>query len=475
MRLSFISFVAAAFACAIFPSCDDTVTEAGSTLVEDEIQIINDSTFTVAATSDPNNSVRCHTILQLLGRLSAEGYGEFSSDIVCQYMPAASIDTLGVTIDDIDSVKLLLTMYKGGFVGDSVAPMGLTVYPLTKQLPSILASSFDPKDYYDPSSPIASTAYSAVINGYDDVTGTDSEGSVYKHILVDLPIEIGRKLYQLYVDSPETLATPQAFAKWFPGLYIANSFGSGRVTRISGNAINVYYHGTYHIDDEDNPRDTVVSHIGSYMAVTPEVLTNNNISYSMAPSLNTMVRNGESILVGPLGYDVEFTFPTREILKRYQAQAGDLAIVNSLSFQLPASEISNNYGINPPPYILMVKKSEKSKFFSALNVNDNLSSFYATYDSTTGCYYFSSMLNYINEIIKKGYVEAEDEEFVICPVNVSYYASSSSSSSYYSYYYGYSTSSTTISSISAYVTEPVMAKLDFDKAKIIFSFSKQTL
>lgn len=199
------------------------------------------------------------------------------------------------------------------------------------------------------------------------------------------------------------------------------------------------------------------------------------MAYKMSPKLKALADEGESILVGPLGYDVEFKFPAREIFKRYKEQAGELAIVNSLSFSIPATAIENDYDIAPPPYILMVKKSEKEKFFSALNVNDNLSSFYASYNSTTGTYNFSSMLNYINDIIKKGEVTAEDEEFVICPVNISYYPSSSSSNYYSYYYYGYSTTTNTISSISPYVTEPVMVKLDFDNAEIDFTFTRQTL
>lgn len=453
-------------------SCDDTTTQAGSSLVEDEIEIVEDSSFLVEGTSQSNNSVRSRTVLQLLGRLSAEGYGEFSSDIVCQYMSSANVDTFNTDAQCIDSVKLLLTMYKGGFVGDSIIPMGVTVHRLTRQLPTVLYSDFDPDGYYDPT-PYATASYSAVIEG-SEYSGTDSEGSQYKHIAVDLPRQFGVDLYNLYKTSPETLSSPQAFAQWFPGFYITTSFGSGRVTRISDNSIQVYYHSTYRIEDDENPRDTVINHVGSYLAVTPEVYTNNNIKYSMSQNLVDIANSGKSILVGPLGYDVEFKFPAKEILRRYQEQAGELAIVNSLTFSIPASEITNDYGITPPPYILMVKKSEKEKFFSTLGVNDNMSSFYATYDATNGKYNFSSMLNYINDIIKKGTVTPEDEEFVICPVNVSYYTSSSSS--YYSYYYyGYASSSTTVSSITPYVTEPVMVELDFDNADIDFTFTKQTL
>lgn len=454
-------------------SCEDSVSQAGSSLVEDEVEIIEDSSFKVAGASDPNNSVRSRTVLQLLGRLSAQGYGDFSSDIVCQYMPAANIDTTNTKASYVDSVKLLLTMYKGGFAGDSVIPMGVSVHRLIKQLPTDMYSDFDPTGYYE-AEPMGTASYSALLDG-SPYTGTDSEGSQYKHIAVDLPREFGVDLFNRYVQNPETFASPQAFAQWFPGLYITTSFGSGRVVRISSNSIQVYYHSVYKINDTENPRDTTINYIGSYLGVTPEVYTNNNITYKMSPQLKALADNGESILVGPLGYDVEFKFPAREIFDRYKEQAGELAIVNSLSFSIPASEIENDYGIAPPPYILMVKKSEKDKFFSTLSVNDNISSFYAAYNSTTGKYTFSSMLNYINGIIKKGEVTAEDEEFVICPVNISYYPSSSSSSYYSYYYYGYSTTTNTISSISPYVTEPVMVRLDFDNAEIDFTFTKQTL
>lgn len=456
-------------------SCEDSTTQAGSSLVEDEVEIVYDSSFSTTGVSDPVTSVHSRTILQLLGRLNAEGYGEFSSDIVCQYMPAANVDTTNTTANDVDSVKLLLLMYKGGFAGDSVVPMGLSVYPLTQQLPTDMESNFNPAGMYDPN-PIGSVSYSALLDGSPD-RGVDSEGSVYKQIVVDLPRQIGIDLYNLYKRSPQTLSSPKEFAKWFPGLYITTSFGSGRVTRISNNSIQVYYHSTHRIGEgTDNPRDTIIKHVGAYMAVTPEVYTNNNISYKMSPKLSSLANSGKSILVGPLGYDVEFKFPAREILKKYKEQTGELAIVNSLSFSIPAVEIENDYGIAPPPYILMVKKSQKEKFFSALSVNDNMSSFYATYDSNSKKYDFSSMLNYINDIIKRGEVTADDEEFVICPVNVSYYPSASSSDYYSYYYYGYSTASTArISSISPYVTEPVMVQLDFENAKIDFSFSKQTI
>lgn len=453
-------------------SCEDSST-AGGSLVQDEVEIVMDSAFSVDGRPVTNDLVQSRTILQLLGSIEAEGYGLLSSDIVCQYMPASNIDTFGVKAEYIDSVRLEMCMYKDAFAGDSTVPMGLTVYMLDKQLPSPIYSNFDPTGYYDPSKPVGSVTYSALLDGSPELA-KDDNGNLYKSINVKLPRQLGVDLYNVFLNSPQTLQTPQAFAKWFPGLYIANSFGSGRVTRINNNYINVYYHSVHKINDDKNPRDTTLYHVSSYMAVTPEVITNNNIHFEMSDALEDRADDGETILVGPTGYDVEFTFPTREILQRYQSQSGPLAVVNALNFTIPAKDISNDYGLKPPPYILMVKKSQKDKFFASTQINDNMSSFYAAYNSSTKSYTFSSMRNYIIDIINKGNVTADDEEFVICPVQVSFYTNSNSNY-YYGYYYGYgSSTSTQVSTITPYVTEPVMTILDLKHAKIDFTFSKQT-
>lgn len=453
-----------------FTSCEDSVSTAGGSLVQDEVEIIIDENFSVSGRSVSNSLVQSRTVLQLLGNIDAKGYGSLKSDIVCQYMPAASLVTDGVTSETIDSVKLVLAMFKDGFAGDSVVPMGLSVYELNRTLPSPIYSDFDPEDYYDPADKIGSTVYSALIDGSKEV-GVDNSGSVFKEIRVKLPREFGVKLFECYKSSPQIFSDPQAFAQWFPGLYIANSFGSGRVTRVISNIINVYYHSVKPIPD--TTRDTVIPAVGSYLAVTPEIITNNNISYSMAPSLSDEVAAGKTLLVAPLGYDVEFTFPASEILRRYKAQGGNMSVINSLTFSLPAKTIENNYGLTPPPYILMVKKKDKEKFFTGRQVNDNVSSFYASYNTATKSYDFGSMRDYILDIVKKGEASAEDEEFVICPAMVSFYVNSSSD--YYSYYYGYNSQSTQVSSITPYISEPVMAELDFSKAVIRFTFSKQTL
>lgn len=463
-------FAAGLLALSAMASCDENSSSAGSSLVEDEVKIVIDTAFTVSGRAVMNDLVQSRTVLQLLGRIDAEGYGSLSSDIVCQYMPSAYVDTIGVKPEYIDSVKLVLTMFKDGFAGDSIVPMGVSVYPLKRQLTSPIYSNFNPADYYDPSEMIGSTTYSGLIDGAE---GVASDGTnIYKDIFVRLPREIGVKLLDRFKTNPQTFATPQAFAEWFPGLYITNSFGSGRVTRVVSNMINVYFRSVQPIPDTNPQRDTVLHGTGTYMAVTPEIITNNNIAYKMSDKLSQRASRGESVIVGPVGYDVEFTFPAREIISRYKAQSGALSVINSLSLSLPVKEIDNDYGLMPPPYVLLVKKKDKAKFFSGTQINDNISSFYAAYDASAKRYVFSSMRDYIVDVMKKESITPEDEEFVVCPALVSFAVNSGSN--YYPYYFGQTTSNK-VSSITPYVTEPVMGILDFDKAKISFTFSKQTV
>lgn len=451
-------------------SCEEGSSTAGGSLVQDEVEIIIDTAFAVSGRSVANELVQSRTVLQLLGKIDARGYGSLSSDIVCQYMPSAYVDTVGVKPDYIDSVKLLLTMFKDGFAGDSIVPMGVAVYPLTKQLTSPIYSDFNPEGFYDSSRLLGSATYSGLIDGAAGV-GADNSGNIYKDINIDLPKEIGLGLYEQFKTNQSIFATPQAFAEWFPGLYITNSFGSGRVTRIVSNMINVYYHSVQNIPNTE--RDTTLYAVGTYMAVTPEIISNNNLTYKMSESLADKASAGETLLVGPVGYDVEFTFPAREIIRRYKEQSNQLSVVNALSLSIPVENIENDYGLNPPPYILMVKKKDKVKFFGGTQINDDISSFYASYDSTNKRYTISSMRNYIMDLMDKDEVTAEDEEFVICPALVSFFVNSSSN--YYQYYYGYNTTSSQVSSITPYITEPVMGKLNFSKAKIAFTFTKQTL
>lgn len=436
-------------------ACEES-SSIGESILQDEVEIVIDSTFTVTGTSLLNTRVQSRTTRQMLGLIDAKGYGRLESDIVTQFMPSAHLDTAGVTVDDIDSIKLEMKIYNGNYTGDSIVPMGLKVYKLNKQLPSPIYSDFDPASYYSKSDLVASTVYTASALGQPDSVANLS----YRLISVALPLQMGRDFFSRYKSNPETFNSPEAFAQWFPGFYIANTYGSGRVMDFTSTNMRMYYHK----NTKYNDRDTTYYYDMSYFSVTPEVVSNNNIRFDMSNELKARAQNGETLIVAPTGMDVEITFPGKEIAEKYRADKNSVSVINSLTFEIPAEAIANDYGIDPPTRLLMVLSSEKEDFFRDSKINDNKTSFLATYDKTSGKYSFSGMRNYILSLLEKSQIEDKDVKFTITPVNVT----TETSGNYYQ-------SSEYVTGIDPYVNKPAMVKLLLDKAKIKFTYSRQSI
>lgn len=437
-------------------SCGNT-SSVGTSLLTDEVQIIMDSSFTVTGSSTPNAEVQSRTTTQLLGLIDAKEYGNFSSEFVTQFMPAAQIDTTGIPVDNIDSLKLIMAVPNGAVVGDSVVPMGLEVYLLDKELPNPIYSDFDAEGYYDPSQPIASTIYNVSAIGESDSVSALS----YRYIYVTLPRTLGRELYQAYLENPSSYLTPKAFVNIFKGLYVRNSFGSGRVARINSSLMRLYWH-TDTVSSQGT--DSIIPGYGNYYAVTPEIITNNIIDFEMAPSLQSMIDQGRTIIAAPTGSDAIINFPAQDIIDVYRSGSGPIAMVNDLTMSVPAKLIANEYGINPPPYLLLVLKSEKTAFFMNNNLPDNETSFFAAYNEETGSYDFTGMRDYALWLLAKNNITADDYTFILTPVTLNYGTNNSG-------YYG---SSSYLESVAPYVLEPAMTELDLEKVKIIFTYSKQS-
>lgn len=464
MKLRYILSALVIAITAGFYSCDDNVTTLGSSLLYSDVEVVIDSSFTISGFPVTNNDIQSRTITQILGSLSAKEYGDFSSDFVTQFMPAMNLDTVGVGINDIDSAKLFMFYTPGNFTGDSIVPMGFKVYPLKKQITSPIYSDFDPSEYYDTND--CWTPESQIYTGnalYNDSINALS----YRSVNVKLPLEFAKSFFNEYLENPQTFATPQAFAKFFPGLYIKNSFGSGRVINFTECRINLYYKRLQKVTVDSVERDSIFNVTSSYMAVTPEVVTNNIIKMELSQQLKNRVEvDKEPIIVAPASYDVELIFPTEDIIKKYRSTSGDLAVLNTLSMSIPVETIENSYNINPPKYVLLVLKKDKAKFFANNEINDDKTSFLATYNQTTKSYEFSGMRSYILDALAKEELTSEDYTFTLTPVNVQ---TEESQSSYY--YQG----QVYVSAITPYIAGPAMCKLDLPNTKITLTFSKQII
>jgi len=447
-----------AVAVALAVACNES-SSIGNSLSEENITIVVDSNFTVTGVTVPNPVVQSRTLSQLIGSLDAKGYGSFRSDFVGQFMPSLSLDTVDVQVENIDSVKLFMQMERGNFVGDSLVPMGIDVYRLTRDLPYPICSDFNPDDYYDHSTKFTSGVYIASTRNEPD---SIKELSVV-YVAMPLPLSFAHEIFDAYHKNPSSFANPDVFTRdVFKGIYVRSSYGAGRVSDFTTTSIRLYYHKQVY--NTDSARYETKNYYGDYLAVTPEVVVNNNIRYDIAPELKAMADNGDNVLAAPAGYEVELKFPAKAIVDSYNKYQSRLRVVNTLSMKIPVEIIENDYDIAPPPYVLMVLKSKKNEFFEKNSLSDNVTSFYAAYDETDKSYTFSSMRSYLLDLLSKDEITEDDYTFVITPVQVNKEAAASSNS-----YYG--STNYVVSSIVPYVSKPAMGKILLDKAKITLTFS----
>ncbi|MDE5756970.1 MAG: DUF4270 domain-containing protein, partial [Allobaculum sp.] len=360
----------------------------------------------------------------LLGRINVPEYGDLNCSFVSRLMCTTSIDIPdSIGIQQVDSMKLILIVPRGALTGDSLAPQQLKVYRLTKSLPNDIDNRFDPTGYYDPSNPLGSRSFTLSALGMSD--------SLYRtrsFVSIEIPMskEMAVETVKAY-RNPETkpiFGWPQTFEKYFHGIYVEPSFGRGCVANISDAFFTIYY-SYKKTESTTNTDGTVTSTTKTEVGVTgvfgssPIVLNSNNVSYRPSEYLTSLVADNNAVITTPGGFRVNLRFPGKELVDIYRESQSKLAVVSDLTFSIPAEEISNDYGLVPPPYLIMVKTSKLKEFLASNSLPDNKDSFYAAYKAGTKKYTFESMRNYILDLIQNG-IKEEDLDFSIIPANLEF-------------------------------------------------------
>lgn len=443
---------------AVATGCDEN--NIGSSITDVNTHLIVDSTFTITGESLANPEVRSRTVTQLIGKIQATEYGSLQSDIVTEFMPTAVLDTTGVSVNDIDSVKLHFLSPMGHYTGDSITPMQVSVYKLNKKLPYPIYSNFNPEGYYSKDDLIGRETYAMTMLGQKDTLYTYDNNFnqvFYRAIDITLPLQFGKDLFNKYLTNPEIFSDPELFTQYFPGIYATTTYGNGRVTHIASTQIDLYY--KKHTKTEQD-KDTVIRKVGQYFGVSPEVVTNNNIRLVPSESLKESVKNGDIIIQAPTGYEARIKFPTRKVVDKYkELSLKGLTVLNNVEFNIPATEIKNDKKIKVPQYLLLIRESEKEEFFEKNKTADNINSFYAEYDKKTKSYKFI-MREFIKELITKEVEVADkDENLLLIPVDV-HVESAQGQQNF-------------VVAITPQLSAPAMVKINAEDAKIIATFSKK--
>lgn len=467
--------IAAALSGVVMPlalgSCTDDAGNAGAGLIRGEVVIDIDSSFVAKGKSVPAPVFDSKNRTLLLGHINVPEYGDLDCSFVSRLMPGSDIDIPdSITTEQISGLRLKFQMANGAFTGDSLAPQKIEVYRLTKQLPEDIDNTFDPEGYYDPT-PIGTRNYTASAIGMPDNVYNKS----FRSINIDLPLESARRVYNQYRTNPGIFQWPDLLAKEFPGVFARNTFGKGLVIDVGNTEFSLYYQYTTKvskvIDGVAVTVDSLRTDSTTVFTISPEVLSSNNMRLRTSESLKQRVADGEAVIQSPGGYNVEMKFPAREIVERYKSSDYNLAVVNNLTFQLPIRQIQNDYGIRPPIYLLMIKTSKMQEFFAENKVpqgyvgeETDTDAFWAPYDADTGSYSFNSLRPYILDLMDKDVITDEDCDFTIVPVEI---RTEDWGSSYNQKKF--------VSSCLPYIARPSMAVINFEAAKIRFTFSRQNL
>lgn len=459
-------------------SCQDDMTTIGGSLTKGEVTITLDSlTLDARGSSEWVERYDSRTITKLLGRLAVPEYGSLECSFVSQMLSVNSLSIPdSIPEADVDSMRLLLGVGRGNLTGDSLTPQQLRVYRLPDVIPDTISSDFDPEKYYGSKGTLYGTRSYTLSN----ISMSDS---VFKQ-LAYIPISVklheqgkdeasfAREVFRMYRNNDPVFAWPQSFNDWFHGLYVEQNFGNGCVGNISMMEAYIYWHRKQLVaENRDSNRveyiERIVRDSVCVFAAQPEVVSSNNIHYTPAESLCELAAE-KAVVTSPGGYIANIHFPVDTLLARYNAHKTELAVVSALTMSIPAKVVKNDYDIAQAPSILMVRKKDRDAFFRDNKIPDNITSFTADYNSTTGCYEFSGLRQYLINLLEdiaagKPYDPA-DQEFSLIPVALT-------TESVKNPYTGSTT--TYVLRCARYIGAPTMTELDTEHATVRFLFSTQ--
>jgi hypothetical protein len=257
--------------------------------------------------------------------------------------------------------------------------MQVKVFPVIKQLDGLFYNNFDPKEYADMLNPLGEQAYTprdmSVKDSIWNLSNTDA--NYYDaRLRMRLPTELGQKFYDETVNRPGTFANQQAFNKFFPGLYVTNTFGSGNIIEIKNVYTNMSIYYRYMAKDTAGQDSVAV--FNEIFTSTPEVLQINNfintdISHLLKP-------NDEfTYLKTPAGIFTRLTLPTKEIF----ATIKDRRVNNAYLAMKAMKQEEWEYMLKPADYLLLIPEDSVVNFFKQGRTDNSITS-YVSYTYETG-------------------------------------------------------------------------------------------
>ena len=411
-----------------FAACDDTTEGIGGSITNkiDNINI-SDSAFNVTTKSIVADSVLSRNNTGLIGKMKDPETGNYvKGDYMTQLsvLPTFSVDTLDYIKQanngsiEADSCYLLVS-YNASY-GDTIAPMKVTAYEMTKPMAedkeyySNYDAFKDKEGWVSENNQHWSSNYN--LSNTSDVKNFKiylnkeykKDGKTYKNY--------GSYILQTYEKHPEYFKTNFKFLhNVCPGFYIKNVGGTGNMAKIWNTELIFYWtrHKTINKDS------TAVSIGYNRFDGTEEVLQLNKIENDTENLKKLASQEDWTYLKSPAGIFTEVTLPIEDIMKGHEKDTLNTA---TISFPRLNNENEDNpYNFATPSTILMVQKDSLQSFFEKSKLADSRTSYTASYSSTgtyKNAYTFQNIANLVSAMYKNKGKGENWNKVVLVPVNV---------------------------------------------------------
>jgi hypothetical protein len=393
----------------IYVACDDTIGRLGLGVQPDGDKVgIYDTTVVIEARTIEVDSLYARTINGFLGEIYDPMFGTVKSSYLCQFYPSLGFFDLDSIIGNkIDSVHL--DIYYNSYIGDSLAPMEVTVYPIVKSLDRHFYTNTDPRSYIDLNNPMAKHVYTARNLNISD-SALRASGYFYS-ITIPLPVKLG----QDYLDkvSNNELKTVDEFLDFFPGLYLTNTFGTGSKIAVDLTYVSLFYTRERTFQDE-NGNDSIGEVVSrAVINVTQEIIQLNKFE-NRNPAFLAQDNPDTVYVKSPAGVFTELTIPINSIIQG----VGKRKFTNvklSLSayhrnewehaWQFPGMSNSmvpirdETTGFSAK--MLLIEPDSVMSFFEQRRVADGVTSYTTQFNASTYTYDFNNIANLVQNAIEK--------------------------------------------------------------------------
>ena len=421
-------------------SCDDTTDNLGSSISDiRDLVAIDTAVFNVQSRSIIADSVLSRSTIGYLGKIKDPETGCYiKSDFMTQFYTLENYkfpnrDSLAYYDEDsvlhkgvIKADSCEIRLFYDNFFGDSLAPMKITVYEMSKPM-------LENRNYYSNYDPVsegyirnggictdkvytlADLTFSEDVREGDDYQQhihiplndayTDKDGNTYNNY--------GTYIMQKYYDNPEDFKNSIIFShNVVPGFYFQSKSGLGSIANISISQLTLYFSFL------DN--DSVVVGLTRFSG-TEEVLQTSNITNDKS-NLQRLVNDRECTYIkSPAGIFTELTLPVDDIVRGHDNDSISMA---KLVLTRLENNVSSDYSLSVPSTLLMIPKDSIYSFFENQQITNYKNSFIASwsyspnsnvYDNT---YVFNNIGNMITAMNSSDKTSPDWNKVVLIPVKI---------------------------------------------------------